>query len=142
MTELSDVTISRILVDTDVFSYIFGEREEAKFFLPYFRGKTLAVSFMTVAQLYAGAYKKDWGTPHLARLEHHLKNYAVLPYDFSLCLKWAEIKSDCEKSGFPIETADCWIAACALRYECQLATNNKKHFEHVKGLLLFAPGLQ
>ena len=132
---------NRILVDTDVYSYIFGEREEAKFFLPYFSGKTLAVSFMTVAEIYSGAYKKNWGESKITKLERHLKNYAILPYDFAVCLKWAEINSESEKVGHPIDTADCWIAACALKYECQLATNNKRHFAHIKGLSLIAPGL-
>jgi len=132
---------SRILVDTNVYSYIFADRPEAKFFLPHLAGKTLAVSFMTVAEIYKGAYKSNWGDNKLTRLEHHLKNYVVLPYDFGVCLKWAEIISTCEKNGRPIEDADCWIAACALKYECQLATNNRRHFEHIPGLNLFAPGL-
>jgi len=132
---------NRILVDTDVFSYIFGEKEQAKYFLPHIQGKTLAVSFMTVAQLYAGAYKVNWNNSKLQKLENQLKNYAVFPYDFSLCLKWAEIEADCENSGYRIETGDCWIAACAMKYECQLVTNNRRHFEHIKGLNLFAPSL-
>lgn len=141
MTEATISASSRILVDTDVYSYIFGEREEAKFFLPYFTGKTLAVSFMTVAEIYSGAYKKNWGDSKITKLEHHLKNYAILPYDFGVCLKYAEINSESERIGHPIETADCWVAACALKYECQLATNNKRHFEHINGLSLIAPGL-
>jgi tRNA(fMet)-specific endonuclease VapC len=139
--ESPDTKSNRILVDTNVYSYIFGEREEAKFFLPYFTGKTLAVSFMTVAEIYSGAYKKNWGERSITKLERHLKNYAILPYDFGVCLKWAEINSESEREGHPIETADCWIAACALKYECQLATNNKRHFQHIKGLSLIAPGL-
>ena len=141
MTELPVAERNQILVDTDVYSYIFGGREEAKFFLPYFIGKTLAVSFMTVAEIYFGAYKKNWGASKITKLEHHLKNYAILPYDFGVCLKWAQINSDSEKAGHPIEIKDCWIAACALTYECQLATNNKRHFEHINGLSLIAPGL-
>ena len=141
MTVSPSPTGNRILVDTDVYSYIFGDREEAKYFLPYLTGKILAVSFMTVAEVYSGAYKKNWGDHKLTKLEHHLKNCAILPYDIGVCLKWAEINSDSEKAGHPIETADCWIAACALKYDCQLATNNKRHFEHIMALNLIAPGL-
>jgi predicted nucleic acid-binding protein len=47
-----------------------------------------------------------------------LKNYVVLPYDYQLCLKWAETRCSCEKKGFTIEQADCWIAASALRHDC------------------------
>jgi predicted nucleic acid-binding protein len=78
----------RILVDTDVVSYLFGDRPQANYFKPFLSGKTLAVSFMTIAQLYYGAYKKNWGETQILKLERHLKNYVVLPYDFKVCLEW------------------------------------------------------
>jgi tRNA(fMet)-specific endonuclease VapC len=131
----------RIIADTDVVSYVFGEREEAKFFLPYFSGKTIAISFITVAQVYFGAFKNNWSDTKVGKLERHLKNYLILPYDIGVCIMWAEIAAHCDNSGYHIETADCWIAACALHYGCRLATNNRKHFEHVDGLRLITPGL-
>jgi predicted nucleic acid-binding protein len=132
---------NRIVVDTDVVSYIFNGHTQAQFFRPYLANKTLAVSFMTVAQLYYGAYHAQWGTNRLTRLEYHLKNYVILPYDYDLCLKWAAIRQDSESKGRCIEHSDCWIAACALRHDCALATNNGKHFEHIRGLLLISPSL-
>jgi len=132
---------SRIVVDTDVVSYIFNGHTQAEFFKPYLANKTLAVSFMTVAQLYYGAYHADWGTNRLIRLENHLKNYVVLPYDNELCLKWAAIRKELEGKRRSIEHGDCWIAACALRHDCALATNNGKHFEYIGELSLISPGL-
>lgn len=132
---------NRILVDTDVVSYIFNKHTQAQFFQPYLSNKSLAVSFITVAQLFYGAYHANWGNNQLSKLENHLKNYVVLPYDYDVCLKWATIRNDCEKMGHPIESADCWIAACALRYDCALATNNGKHFKDIKELSLICPSL-
>ena len=137
----SSISKTRILCDTDVASYIFNGHPQAQFFQPYLSHQTLAISFMTVAQLYYGAYKAGWGIQRLTKLEHHLKNYVVLPYDYALCLKWAEIRRDCENNGHPIEHSDCWIAACALRHDCALATNNGKHFQYVKNITLISPGL-
>lgn len=59
MTDVS-LNAGRILVDTDVFSYLYRGDTRAEFFRPYLRNKTLAVSFMTVAELYFGAYKRNW----------------------------------------------------------------------------------
>lgn len=132
---------NRIVVDTDVVSYIFNGHTQAEFFRPYLANKTLAVSFMTVAQLYYGAYHAGWGTNRLTRLEYHLKNYVILPYDYDMCLRWAAIRQDSESKGRSIEHADCWIAACAVRHDCALATNNGRHFKHIAGLLLISPGL-
>ncbi len=141
MIDSAALAKNRIVVDTDVVSYIFNGHTQAEFFQPHLVNKTLAVSFMTVAQVYYGAYHAGWGNNRLTRLENHLKNYVVLPYDYELCLKWASIRQDCEKGGKSIEHSDCWIAACALRHDCALATNNGKHFRHVKGLALISPGL-
>ena len=141
MIEPQHITKNRILVDTDVFSYIFRGDAQAEFFRPYLLHKTLAVSFVTVAQLYYGAYKADWGQNRITRLENQLKNYVILPYDYLVCQYWAQIRKDCESQGHRIEHADNWIAACALRYECALATNNRKHFEAIKNLELICPGL-
>ena len=132
---------SRIVVDTDVVSYIFNGHTQAEFFKPYLANKTLAVSFMTVAELYCGAYHAGWGANRLTRLENHLKNYVVLPYDYELCLKWAAIRQSGESKGQCIYHSDCWIASCALLYDCALATNNRKHFEHIRELPLISPSL-
>jgi len=136
-----DVTKNRILVDTDVFSYIFHGHEQARFFRPYLEHKSLAVSFMTVAELYYGAYKAAWGTSRIVRLENQLKNYVILPYDIFVCQHWARIRKDCEEQGRSINHPDAWIAACALLYDCALATNNGKHFECIKKLEIICPTL-
>lgn len=141
MTIIPYVSEGRILVDTDVVSYTFNGHTGAEFFRPFLSNKTLAVSFMTVAQLYYGVYFANWGIARITKLENHLKNYVVLPYDYLLCQKWAEIKRQCEMDGYPIEQGDCWIAATALRYDCPLATGNGNHFKNVMNLELIAPGL-
>lgn len=141
MIDPRQITKSRIVVDTDVFSYIFRADTQAEFFRPYLLHRTLALSFMTVAQLYYGAYKRDWGPNRIARLENAMKNYVVLPYDRLVCQQWARIRKQCEDAGHPIETLDAWIAACALQHDCALATNNSRHFQYVQNLELISPGL-
>lgn len=132
---------SRIVVDTDVVSYLFNGHTQAEFFKPFLNNKTLAVSFMTVAQMYYGAYKAGWSTKRQQQLEHHLKNYVVLPYDYELCLEWASMRCEMEKAGQSVEHSDLWIAACALRHDCALATNNGRHFRNIKNLALISPTL-
>jgi tRNA(fMet)-specific endonuclease VapC len=135
------LTKSRIICDTDVVSYIFNGHTTAKNFEPYLSGKTLAVSFMTVAQLFYGAYKAGWGNNRITKLQNHLKGYVVLPYDYEICYTWAQINVDVEKLGYRMESGDCWIAASALRHDCALATNNGKHFQYVDALALICPNL-
>jgi tRNA(fMet)-specific endonuclease VapC len=130
-----------IVCDTDVVSYFFNQSPRADFFRLNLIGKSLAVSFVTIAQMYHGAYHARWGTNRIAMLEQYLHVYAILPYDYQVCLKWAEVKHLGEQDGNSIEDADCWVVACALTYNCTLATNNARHFRHIAGLDLISPDL-
>jgi tRNA(fMet)-specific endonuclease VapC len=140
MTSLG-VTRSRILVDTDVVSYLFGNRPEAEFFRPYLLNRVLAVSFMTVAELYFGAYKRGWGSRRIGDLENHLRNYVIVPYDYLVCQKWARVRADRRRIGHELGVADTWHAACAIVHDCAFATNNTRDFLEIPDLELIAPGL-
>lgn len=134
------VTNSRIIVDTDVFSYLLKDDTRGNFFKPFLLHKSVALSFVTVAELYYWAYKKSWGTNKVTELENKIKMYVVLPYDYLLCQRWASVRDECESKGFTIHQHDCWIAAAALKYDCALATNNYDHFSHIDKLTLISPG--
>ena len=141
MTAPEQITKSRIVVDTDVVSYIFKKDTRAEFFAPFLKLKSLAVSFMTVAELYYGAYKANWGTKSLTQLENHLKNYVVLPYDYLVCQEWARVRVQRESKGLSMSESDLWIAACALRHDSGLATNNGSHFRDIDNLVVISPTL-
>ncbi len=96
---------------------------------------------MTVGQLYYGAYKANWGEARMIRLENQIKNYVVLPWDYSVCKEYASIRSEIETKRYSMEVADIWIAACARNYDCALATNNGRHFRHIDGLTVICPSL-
>ena len=141
MISPANITQDRIVVDTDVVSYIFRDDERAKFFEQYFVHRSLAVSFATVGELYYGAFKADWPPRSITRLETALKNYVVLPYDVEVARHWGRIRAEHQKQGHDIGFNDCWIAATALKYGCALATNNLKDFECTSGLTIISPGL-
>lgn len=56
----------RVLVDTDVFSYILDNRPDAEAFRPYLFNKVICLSFISVGELYAGAIMKQWGEVRFA----------------------------------------------------------------------------
>jgi tRNA(fMet)-specific endonuclease VapC len=74
-----------VVVDTDVVSFLFKGDTRAEIYRQHLQGKTLAVSFMTVAELYQWAYVRNWGERRLARLEDKLRSYVVVPFDHELC---------------------------------------------------------
>ena len=141
MTAPAQLNGSPILIDTDVFSYMFRGDSRADFFRPYILNSTLSVSFMSVAELYYGAYADGWGVARTVRLEDSLKSYVILQYDYLTCQLWGQVKAQRQAHGHEIGHADAWIAATALRHNCALATNNTRDFVDIEGLVLIGPGL-
>lgn len=129
----------KIIIDTDVFSFIFRNDKKARFFLSYMDGVNIWLSFASVGEIYFGAYKANWGSRMMTNLQDELGKYTILPSNDAICVLYGKVKSECTSKGSPIEDPDYWTAACAIHYGCALATYNSRHFRHVKGLELISP---
>lgn len=67
----------RVLLDTDVFSYLFGKRPEAEKLIPLLQNKKLCLAFISIGELYYGAHKRQWGA---ARFNYLLMNVTVTQF--------------------------------------------------------------
>ncbi|MCP4544635.1 MAG: type II toxin-antitoxin system VapC family toxin [Chloroflexi bacterium] len=123
-----------VVVDTDVVSFLFKGDTRAQAYREHLQGKTLAISFMTVAELYQWAYVRTWGEQKLTQLEERLRAYVVVPYDNELCKQWASVCVERQRLGRPISVQDAWIAATALRHGCPVVTHNYDDFAGITGL--------
>lgn len=128
-----------LVLDTDVVSYLFKGDTRTDAFRTYLVGELLVVSFMTVAELDRWALARNWGEVRRARLEEHLRNFVVHPFDRRLCLEWAEVTQSAERSGNPIRCSDAWIAATAKMHSIPLVTNNVAHYSSIEGLTVLGP---
>jgi len=128
-----------VLLDTDVFSYLTKTNDpRADAYRPHVKGKTVAVSFVTVGELYFGAEKKKWSGKTLSSLLERLKAVVIVPYDVELCKAYGKLKAELRVAGLVVADNDLWIAACAVRHSIPLITNNRKHFEKIPGLHLIS----
>lgn len=128
----------RVVVDTDVISFLFKGDSRAAAYASDLTGKLIIISFMTVAELKRWALKKRWGANRLAMLDHQLRQVIVYPVDADLCQRWAEVMMQAERSGRPISPQDAWIAATALQEKLPLVTNNSKDFAGITGLTIIS----
>ena len=63
-----------VLLDTDVFSFLIRQNDtHAELYRPHVRGKTIALSFVTVGELYVWTTKKRWSAERIAVLSSELK---------------------------------------------------------------------
>jgi tRNA(fMet)-specific endonuclease VapC len=126
--------MTTLIVGTDVVSFLLKGDTRAQLYRPHLQDKTLALSFMTVAELYQWAYVRNWGDRKLTRLEEQLHRYVIVPFDNELCKQWASISVQRQRLGRPISVQDAWIAATALRHSCPLVTHNGDDFSDITDL--------
>lgn len=121
-----------VILDTNVISFLIRGDTRAELYRRHLEGRTLAVSFMTVAELYEGAYRSGWGETRLAALGAQIRNYVVVPYSIRICQLWGRIRAGRRQQ--PISVDDAWIAATALACACPVVTHNPAHFGDIPDL--------
>ena len=132
--------MSRLVIDTDVVSFLFKNHSVARLYDSELQGHTLLLSFMTVAELDRWVIQRQWGEARRTWLNRYLSPFVVLPFDRALCNKWAEVTVAAQARGFRIECADAWIAATALLYDLPLVTHNRSDYLGVPGLKIISHG--
>ena len=130
--------MSQVVVDTDIASYIFNWHSSAKRYVDALRGSELILSFMSVAEMRMGAIVAGWGVRRRTLLEQFMQGFGVVYADDPLCASWARLRADARTAGRSLSPQDAWIAATALGLDVELATNNRRDYEHVPGLRLLS----
>jgi predicted nucleic acid-binding protein len=126
-----------VLLDTDVFSFLLKTSDtRAALYHPHIRGKTIALSFVTVGELYVWTIRRRWNSKRVAAFEQRLKAMVVVPYDLELCRTYGKLRAALLDKGQPVASNDLWIASCAVRHSIPLVTHNSKHFASIRGLKL------
>ena len=95
---------------------------------------SLAISFITVAELYYGAAKSN-------RIEHNnqiiaefLLTINIIQSDIAIAKTFGEIKAGLEIHGMPIIDSDILIAATTMTKCNKLITGNLRHYERIAEL--------
>ncbi len=129
------------MVDTDVFSYLHDKnRSKIAPYAKHLLGQTIALSFITVGEQYAGYLREikrgAWPLERLEELEKKLQAVVIVPYDIEISKTFGELRTLKNPDGTDrvIKTNDLWIAASAIRHSLTLVTNNRKDFENIPGL--------
>lgn len=130
-----------VLLDTDVFSYLLKQGDpRVGSYTRHVKNKTIAVSFVTVGELFSGAEKRQWSAAHRADLETRLRSVLVVPYDLEICRAYGRLVllKTPDGTARSMGANDRWIAACALRHNLTLISNNRRHFEGIPELKLIS----
>jgi tRNA(fMet)-specific endonuclease VapC len=91
----------------------------------------LALSVVSVAELWEGVFfSRDPGHSQ-SLLEQFLSGVAILPIDDAVCRRFGRLRGSLRLQGKKIADFDLLIAASALCHNLTLLTNNRRHFEQI-----------
>ena len=125
----------KYLIDTNICIYLMNHHPPEV--LARFRKMgvgEIALSSITVSELYYGARKSKAIQQNIRRIEEFVYPFDVLAYDEDAAKEYGKIRSYLEEQSQVIGPLDMLIAAHALSRNLILITNNTKEFERVKSL--------
>lgn len=128
-------TKGAVVLDTDAVS-LLQRGEFPKELATYLKDSYICVTFITVGELFQGAYQRGWGQVRLNKLRDWLTNVLVLQPNFDTARKWGDLRATGRKKGKTIPANDAWIAACCIGHEVPLITFHVSHFRDIEGLQL------
>ena len=94
----------------------------------------VALSSITLAELYYGVARSAFPERNLAALTEFCTPLALLPFDDRAAALYGQVRADLERSGHPAGPLDTLIASHALSVKATLVTDNEREFHRVKGL--------
>lgn len=124
------------LLDTDwIISYLNGHPGIVGK-LDSLRNAGLAVSVISLAELYEGVYYSTTPEDDERGLEDFLGPVVVIGLDAAICKVFGRERGRLRKQGRIVGDFDLLIAATCLQGGLTLLTNNRRHFEQVEGLTM------
>ncbi|OYU31589.1 MAG: VapC toxin family PIN domain ribonuclease [Comamonadaceae bacterium PBBC2] len=126
----------KYLLDTNIVIYVVKRRPLEVLARFNENAGRMAISAITLSELYHGAEKSAKVSQNLEVIEEFASLLEVLPYTAKASQHYGAIRSDLEKLGKPIGVNDLHIAAHARSEGLVVVTNNMAEFARVPGLMV------
>jgi tRNA(fMet)-specific endonuclease VapC len=126
----------KYLLDTNIVIYVIKRRPIEVLGLFNEHAGRMAMSAITLSELYHGAEKSAKVSQNLEVIEEFSSLLEVLPYTAKASAHYGSIRSALEKAGQPIGVNDLHIAAHARSEGLVVMTNNVSEFARVPGLMV------
>ena len=126
----------KYLLDTNIVIYVMKRRPLEVLAMFNQHAGRMAMSVVTLAELYHGAEKSERVAQNLGVIEDFTSRLQVLPYTAAAAQHYGAIRGALEKVGQTIGVNDLHIAAHARSQGLTVVTHNLAEFERVPGLLL------
>jgi len=126
--------MKRFLFDTNIVIYAINKVRYIDPYRYYLENSEPAISFITVAELYEGAFRAGVQTKTYHTIVNGMARYNIVPFSEEIGRLFGQIRY--ERRFKPISVPDALIAATAMAYDLPLVTHNAKDFAGIEGLNL------
>ena len=129
----------KYLVDTDIIIDALAVVRETVGLLDALSTDGLAVSIVSLGELYEGTYRSSNPGAAQDALRSFLDGYAVLNLSDPIAAGFGHLRAFLRRQGQLIPDLDLLIAATAHAHDLTLVTRNRRHFSRIPGLRLYEP---
>ena len=98
------------------------------------RGEGIAISIISIAELYEGTLNSNNPVHDEALLTDFLRQHPTIHLDIPICRIFGRERARLRAAGTRIQDMDLLIGATALRHDLTLLSNNRRHFGRLPGL--------
>jgi tRNA(fMet)-specific endonuclease VapC len=124
------------LVDTDVVIDALRDRPQAVSIFQRLVPAGVAISIISVGELYDGAFMSAHPRTHLGEIRRFVHGFRIIGLDDAVMETFARERAALRRRGLLIPDLDLLIAATAKQHGLILATRNSRHFDRVEDLAL------
>ena len=125
------------LLDTDwAIDALAGKRNAAATLSELF-ADGVAMSWVTVGEIYEGAFGFPAPQAHLATFRTFIQQLRILNLNDPIMEQFAQIRSSLRRQGQIIPDFDILLAATALHHDLTVLTFNIRHFSRIPNLKLY-----
>ncbi len=123
------------LLDTDICSAHMRRPSTLAHRFILYTGR-IAISTITLAELFAGAYKHSQSDRLLGLIADLMQEVEIVDFDSACAHEFGKVRGTLLQQGLAVPTADLMIASAALVHNLTLVTHNTADFRNVPGLRL------
>ena len=129
----------KYLIDTDWTIQTLAGNTNAVSILEKLKPKDVAMSLVSVGEVYEGAFSYADPQAHLKIFRQFLTSFTLLNLNEPIMQRFAEIRSFLRRRGEIISDFDILIGATAIHHDLTLLTYNTRHFKRIPDLKFYPP---
>jgi predicted nucleic acid-binding protein len=128
------------LLDADWIIQAPAGRQPAARTIQRLMGSRVYVSYVTVGEIYEGAFRSTNPQAHLLNTRRFLSSYRMLTLSDPVMERFAEVRAFLRRRGQLISDFDILVGATALEHDLTVLTFNRRDFERIPEVRLYQSG--